>query len=67
VAAWEDGRKVVEKAKLFSGGAFVLLLLLSVYSALMDDLWNAAYFAGVSVISLGLFFYVRKTFKVGTV
>ncbi len=64
VAAWEEGKKIVQRAKLFSAGGFVLLLLLSIYAAANGDLLNAAYFAVLSMGSLALFFYVRKTFKV---
>ncbi len=64
MAAWEEGRKTVEKSKLFAGGAFVVLLFLAVYAASKGDFFSAAYFAIFSLISLGLFFYVRKTFKV---
>jgi hypothetical protein len=63
VAAWEEGEKTIQKAKLFSGGAFVLLLLLAVYSAYLGDTFSAAYFAVFSLISLVLFIYVRRAFK----
>jgi len=64
VAAWDEGRKIVQRAKLFSAGGFVLLLLLSVYAGASGNLLDAAYFAVLSVASLALYFYVRKTFRV---
>lgn len=64
MAAWEEGTKIVQRAKLFSAGGFVLLLLLSVYAAANGDILNAVYFAVLSVASLALHFYVRRIFKV---
>jgi len=65
MAAWDEGTKIVQRAKLFSGGAFVILLLLSIYSAAVGNVFDAAYFGVFSAVSLLLFFYVRKTFKTG--
>lgn len=64
MAAWEEGRKVVEQAKLFAGTIFFILLFLAIYSAYVGKAFDAAYFACFSIISLGLYLYVRKTFKV---
>ncbi len=63
VAAWEEGEKTVQKAKLFSAGAFVLLLLLGAYSFIIGDAFGGVYFWAFSAISLILYFYVRRIFK----
>ncbi len=64
MAAWEEGSKIVQRAKLFSAGAFFLLILLSLFAAANGDLFNAAYFGALSLVSLALFFYVRRIFRV---
>lgn len=64
MAAWEEGKKVVDKAKLFAGGAFVVLLLLAIYAGAKGNTFDAAYFAFFSLLSLFLYFYVKKVFKV---
>ena len=64
MAAWEEGKKVVDKAKLFAGGTFVVLLLLAIYAWATGNAYDAAYFACFSLLSLILFLYVRKVFKV---
>jgi hypothetical protein len=64
VAAWEEGKKDVEKAKLFAGGAFVGLMLFAIYAWYKGQVFDAIYFACFSIISLVLFLYVRRLFRV---
>ena len=64
MSAWDEGNKIVEKAKLFSGGAFVLLLLVAIYAFYIGNIFDGVYFAAFSVVSLGLFFWVKRTLKV---
>ena len=64
MAAWEEGKKDVEKAKLFTAGSFVALMLVAIYAAATGKVFDAIYFACFSLISLGLFLYVRKLFRV---
>ncbi len=63
VSAQEEGAKKVRQARLFALGAFVVLMALAIYAAVNGDTFNAFYFGGVSLISLGLYFYVRKTLR----
>jgi uncharacterized membrane protein YccC len=64
VSAWDEGNKIVERAKLFSGGAFVLLLLVAIYAFYIGSVFDGAYFAVFSIISLGLYFWVKRILKV---
>jgi hypothetical protein len=64
VAAWEEGKKDVEKAKLFTAGSFVALMLVAIYAAATGQVFDAIYFACFSLISLVMFLYVRKLFRV---
>jgi len=63
VASWEEGTKLVRNARFFALGAAILLFFLAVYAAILGDEFNAYYFGAFSIISLGLYFYVRKTMK----
>jgi hypothetical protein len=63
VAAWDEGDRIIEKAKLFSGGAFLVLLALAIYALYRGSIFDTAYFGLFSAVSLGLYIYVRRTFR----
>jgi hypothetical protein len=64
VAAWEEGKRDIEKAKMFTAGSFVALMLVAIYAAAIGKVFDAIYFACFSLLSLVLFLYVRKIFRV---